>query len=324
MQHLPKVTVGIATYNHSKYLRECVLSGVNQIYENIEILILNDHSTDKTEDVINEFRGIRNLRVFTNDKNLGIVRSYNRLLELAGGDYFMILGDDDKIASDYVTRMVSLLEDNKQCKVALGQNYIVNENGELQNQLVSNIGKYTSGVNYLDMWLNGNAKIRQHSFIMMMARKRDLIFVGGFPEFAMGQHSDNGLFMNLVFNSQVGYDPNAIYYYRVYAGSYGNSRVEEVGQASTQFLEYYNNVILPQIKEMYDQEKAHSIRSKLRKFVATVFYERITLFYSRNHTIGECIRLVQSAGLKKEQIILFPKFFYKLIRAKYFFSRRGH
>lgn len=89
-----KVSVLIPVYNSAAFIKEAVESILNQTYTDFELLLLNDDSTDNSEDIIKSFTDTR-IRYYSNKKNLGISGSRNKLLDLAQGEYLAIMDHDD-------------------------------------------------------------------------------------------------------------------------------------------------------------------------------------------------------------------------------------
>ena len=98
----PLVTIAIPTYNRADgYLREALASAMNQTYQNIEIIVSDNCSTDNTERFVKGISDPR-LRYFRHNKNIGANNNFNYCLEQANGDYFLLLQDDDMIDNDFV------------------------------------------------------------------------------------------------------------------------------------------------------------------------------------------------------------------------------
>lgn len=92
---MPKVSVLIPIYNVEKYLRQCLESVVNQTLKDIEIICINDGSTDHSLDIINEF-AVKDSRIKVIDKkNTGYGHSMNCGLKMAQGEYIGIIESDD-------------------------------------------------------------------------------------------------------------------------------------------------------------------------------------------------------------------------------------
>lgn len=102
MGQLPLVSIGIPTYNRlDSYLRGTLSSALNQTYENVEIIVSDNCSSDGTEDYV---RGLGNprLKYFRHNTNIGAQNNFNYCLKKASGAYFLLLHDDDLIDQDFV------------------------------------------------------------------------------------------------------------------------------------------------------------------------------------------------------------------------------
>ncbi|MDO4935203.1 MAG: glycosyltransferase [Phascolarctobacterium sp.] len=107
----PKVSVLTPVYNtNPEYLRECIDSILNQTFTDFEFLILNDSpENDELEKFILEYEDKR-IKYFKNEKNIGISKSRNKLVELAQGEYLAIFDHDDVSLSDRLTLEVEYLD----------------------------------------------------------------------------------------------------------------------------------------------------------------------------------------------------------------------
>ena len=106
----PKVSLLVPICNVERYLRECLDSAVAQTLEDIEIICINDGSTDSSPDIIREYME-RDPRVKMIDKiNSGYGDSMNRGLEMARGKYVGILESDDFMAPDALEKLVGAVE----------------------------------------------------------------------------------------------------------------------------------------------------------------------------------------------------------------------
>jgi glycosyltransferase involved in cell wall biosynthesis len=110
----PIVSVVIPTYNRKHSIKRSIESVLVQSYDNIEIIIVDDASTDGTNGVIYEFaKNKPNIIVIKNKNNLGLVDSLNRGVELAKGKYIARLDDDDYWCNkDKIRKQVEFLERN--------------------------------------------------------------------------------------------------------------------------------------------------------------------------------------------------------------------
>jgi len=109
MPSAPRVTVFIPVYNRQHYIATAVDSILEQTFEDFELLVIDDGSTDATLDVLARYRDPR-LRVERNPRNLGLPATRNRGLELARGEYIALLDSDDKSWPHRLARQVGVLD----------------------------------------------------------------------------------------------------------------------------------------------------------------------------------------------------------------------
>lgn len=115
----PLVTVIIPTYNHALYLREAIQSVLNQTYDNYELLILDDHSSDGTPDVVKEFKDER-MKCIRHKCNIGFVANWTYGVKLALGKYISILSDDDKYKPDFLEKRFKAFQREERLVAAAG------------------------------------------------------------------------------------------------------------------------------------------------------------------------------------------------------------
>src|SRR6202012_1522948 len=86
-------------------------SAIHQSYGNIEIIIVDDGSTDDTYSIVKDYRAKDSrIKVFRNEKNLGLVGNWNRCMELTTGEWIKFLFQDDYLAPDCIATMVQAIE----------------------------------------------------------------------------------------------------------------------------------------------------------------------------------------------------------------------
>jgi glycosyltransferase involved in cell wall biosynthesis len=107
---MEKVSVIIIARNEEKNIGRCIKSVLNQNYKNLEIIVVNDASTDKTNDIAKKMGA----KVITNKKNLGIARSFNRGIKFSRGNIVVTLhADAELIGKSWIKYMVNTLLKNK-------------------------------------------------------------------------------------------------------------------------------------------------------------------------------------------------------------------
>lgn len=107
-----KVSIIIPVFNVEKYLEECLSSAVNQDYENKEIIIVDDGSTDSSSDIIGSFTKNYAFIKTIKTKNQGQSSARNVGLEMATGDYIMFLDSDDWFEKGTISLCIKTLTDN--------------------------------------------------------------------------------------------------------------------------------------------------------------------------------------------------------------------
>lgn len=102
----PLVSICIPTYNRARMIGKAIESALGQTYRNIEVIVVDNASSDDTETIVAAYRDER-LRYVRNDRNLGLFGNFNRCIELSQGVYLHILHSDDYIDSDFTRRCVA-------------------------------------------------------------------------------------------------------------------------------------------------------------------------------------------------------------------------
>jgi len=105
----PLVSICIPTHNGARWIERSLRSAISQTYQPVEILIVDDASTDDTVNIATWFRDPR-IRVEVNKSNLGLVRNWNRCITLSKGSLVKLLFQDDMLYPTCVEKMALLFE----------------------------------------------------------------------------------------------------------------------------------------------------------------------------------------------------------------------
>ena len=125
------VSVIIPSYNHQDYVKECIDSIANQTYQNIEIIVIDDGSPDKTYEVVervlagytHRFKKIS----LQKQENIGKVRTLNRLIEKTSGKYIYPIDSDDVSRPTAIQKEVEFLESHPDYVLAVGDNDFIDK-----------------------------------------------------------------------------------------------------------------------------------------------------------------------------------------------------
>lgn len=108
----PLVSVIIPVYNRENLIGDCINSAIGQTYSNIEVIVVDNASTDGTWSICKEFAAKdRRVSVFRNDQNIGPVRNWLACLAQVRGEYLKILWSDDLIHPEFLVKTLPYFED---------------------------------------------------------------------------------------------------------------------------------------------------------------------------------------------------------------------
>lgn len=108
---LSLVSVIMPVYNSAKYLNEAIDSILNQTYENIELIVIDDGSSDNSIELIKEYNSSK-IRFYKNEKNIGVSATRNKAIDLSEGKFIALMDSDDISPPDRIRKQVEFLENN--------------------------------------------------------------------------------------------------------------------------------------------------------------------------------------------------------------------
>ena len=133
----PKVSVCIPAYNNEDTIEETLRCVLEQSYKNIELIVCDDDSKDRTYQVIQNFaKSSRDerLKIFHNESNLGMAGNWNYCLSLCSGTYMRLLCGDDLIDKDLIRREVEILESHPEVVMVSTDTRFIGLDGDLGGQ----------------------------------------------------------------------------------------------------------------------------------------------------------------------------------------------
>lgn len=180
MKRQPLVSICIPAYNSEKYILKTVEHALNQTWKNLEVLVVDDASTDKTVEILKTIKDPR-FRYYVNEKNIGMTDNWNRCVCRCKGEYIKLLPADDILYPDCVARSVPYLMRHPDITLVITGTDLINDDDQIR-------GRYAHwpvrGV------FNGTkmakASILLNNFfgnpVCAMFRKKDFEATGGFDE----------------------------------------------------------------------------------------------------------------------------------------------
>lgn len=165
----PLVSIGLPVYNGENYVREALDSLLAQSYENFELIISDNASTDATGEICREYaaRDPR-IRYDRAAQNKGASWNFNRVLELSGGEFFMWAGHDDLWHPEYISKCVAALAADKDAVLCHSEGQPITTEGEAVGEPY--IGIVNEGETMRERWRNTHENWEIHAAIYGVMR----------------------------------------------------------------------------------------------------------------------------------------------------------
>lgn len=128
---MPKVSVIMPTYNRADFIKESILSVLKQNFKNLEIIIVDDGSSDNTRQIINSIKDERIIYIY--QKNKGRSAARNKAIEVARGKYLAFLDSDDLFMPGKIKKQFEFLEKNLDYGMVYTSALNINEKGEVMD-----------------------------------------------------------------------------------------------------------------------------------------------------------------------------------------------
>jgi glycosyltransferase involved in cell wall biosynthesis len=195
---LPLVSVIIPTYNRGDLVTKAISSVINQTYKNLEILVVDDGSTDNTSEILKKISQNHENLVYLHKPNGGCASARNKGLENARGDYFSFLDSDDQWEQYAVEKMVDTLL-SKSVDIVYSPSIEIFTNGkQLINLPVSaNHPESLAASHFI------NTNVRNGSFMF----SRAALTKTGFLDESLRFNEDSDFFQRLAINNKAAYLP---------------------------------------------------------------------------------------------------------------------
>lgn len=128
----PRVSIGLPVYNGEKYLEKAIDSILAQTFNDFELIISDNASTDRTSEICQAYANKdTRIRYYRNENNLGAAFNFNRVFQLSYGEYFKWASHDDIIAPDYILKCVDVLDNDDSIILCNSRVEFINEYGEV-------------------------------------------------------------------------------------------------------------------------------------------------------------------------------------------------
>ncbi|MFZ2310915.1 MAG: glycosyltransferase [Patescibacteria group bacterium] len=155
-----KISFIIPVYNSAKYLNECVDSILSQSYENFEIILVDDGSSDSSPSICDYYSARHNNIIVIHQENSGVASSRNVGIKQSSGDYLFFIDNDDWIDGSKIINLIGLIRETK-ADIIINKYCIVNENSKksignnlLDNKLIGSLNSSSILKYFVDKRIN--------------------------------------------------------------------------------------------------------------------------------------------------------------------------
>ncbi|NDJ25199.1 glycosyltransferase [Nostoc sp. B(2019)] len=127
----PRLSIGLPVYNGEKFIKETIDSLLSQTFEDFELIISDNASTDNTEEICRAYVDQdKRISYYRNEKNMGCALNFNRVFELSSGEYFKWAAYDDLYAPDFIMKCVEVLDHDSNFILCHSYAYFIDEYGK--------------------------------------------------------------------------------------------------------------------------------------------------------------------------------------------------
>lgn len=226
MKNNPLVSVIIPAYNHEMYIEEALQSVINQTYKNIQFIVIDDGSTDRTAEIIEKFiknNPDKNIQ-FIRKQNEGICKTLNKGLALATGDYIACLASDDKWIENKLDEQVTFMVNNRNIGLVCSDAYFTKFNQDTNLKW----SDYKAGMD--QYFKKGIQNCNMHEVLLarplicavtVMLRRSIFNEVDYFDEQLPGEDTD--MWLRVARKYPIGYINQPLVYYRMHGANISNN-----------------------------------------------------------------------------------------------------
>lgn len=226
----PLVSVIIPTYNGSRFIRETIQSVLDQTYNNLEIMVVDDGSTDDTSLIV---KSITDQRItYIQQKNAGVSPARNHGIAVSKGDYIAFLDHDDVWLPCKLEKQLSLFEQNPKVALIYSDVFIINENNFI-------IGKYSHKIKFF------RGRIFKELFsscfitiLTVVIKKSVFLEVGPFLPYKICEDYD--LLLKCAAEYPIDYIDEPLAKYRVHGSNYSKNYETEINEC-IEIFDFWRN-----------------------------------------------------------------------------------
>lgn len=271
-QELPLVSVLVPSYNHARYVGRTIESIVSQTYPNIELIVVDDGSSDESPAILAELSRAHGFRFERNERNLGISATRNRLISLASGRYLCGCASDDFYAPDKVARQVAFLEAHPEYAMCHGRVVNVDEEG---NELPTPRATAPSG------WVFRELLLKEFTIQALTHMERREVFdeVGLYDE-SLGVE-DWYMWLKIARRFQIGFMDEVLAYQRRHPTNTMHRKLFFVSEQEKVLALYRRDELYPEARRAWNLRAFGMLARKHKPQALAYMLRSLPQFYKR-------------------------------------------
>lgn len=307
------VSVCVPTYNGVRYLKESLECIVNQTYQNLEILIVDDQSTDGTLSVASEFeKQDARVKVLKNSKNLGLVGNWNKCIEEASGEWVKLHFQDDLMEPETVEEMLTVAHEFEVEFVLSDRKYIFEGKRKNHFDNLRRLSNHYNEKTLLEAVKLGSLVKKigiDHNFmgepILGLVSKKLFERYGDYDE-QLKQIVDLEYWLRLGLNTRFVFIPKHLHTFRVHGESQGAKNGKKKG---------VNPTHLDRINILWSMLK-NPVYENYRVLNGEEYTEQLLAYYVQKYIVMYGYRHMRNV-LRAEVLVYFEKSVWNNIRASF-------
>jgi len=235
----PEISVVIPLYNREEYIVETLNSILKQNFYDFELILINDGSTDRSEEIVKPF--LKDKRVkYIYHKNIGEVETVNKGWALANGKYFTQINSDDPILPGLFTEMVKAMNQNPKMLVAYSDFNIIDKNGKLVNKIKNSEWDFKNALTTFSCFAAAPGAFIRRSAFKDLVKLKDKRF---------RYISDVKMYWNMSLRGPFLYIPQTLSTWRSHGKGISNERYKSIPEIEILFHEFFSKPDIP--KEIF-------------------------------------------------------------------------
>jgi len=263
MKQYPKISVLMAAYNEEKYIQEAIQSIIEQTYQNWEVVVVDDNSQDRTQELLQQFmqNNPDKIHIHRNDKNMGLAASLNIGTKHCTGKYIARMDADDICKPYRFLKQIEILESHPEIALVSGAIEYIDDDGNVFGRTYP-----ITLPKKIQKKINGCGNIIVHPAVMM--RKDVLVGCGGYCE-GLFTGQDRHLWMKFLRKGyQLAMLPEPMISYRVSGKAISNQmKSKEQNRLMKDIITYDDppRELLEALRREADKNKVQGLSPNLRR-----------------------------------------------------------